>query len=278
MFSIVTNACRGDQVRIATTLPSWLRTFGRRLDELVIVYDTVAPAGRIAALHGSSGDDSPIRTALEQVAKLDSRVRVVDLPSAEALAPTFKRWFRAGRPYRCQGGTPIAALLYAIDSARHEFVLRTDCDMLFRERGWLAHGIERLASGAYDVVEPPRLGLAPGPVPEDMSSRATLVSPSRLAERLPLIAHRLDPLRRLHRWVHGRPPWRALEQMWQRDIRSGRLRHTVLEASLGASMHVVTRPDMETVVERSVVNRFEADQIPRSQGTSWNFLSEAWPG
>jgi hypothetical protein len=274
MFSLVTNASLADAERIRQVAPHWLRMFDRRVTELVVVLDPVPPIGRIAALHGPAAEPADVRAALREVSGLDSRVRVVDLPTPARTREVSDKWFRGARPVRCQAGTPILAFIYAIEQARSDVVLRADCDMLFHEAGWLSEAVGLVRSAAVDLVEPPRLGGGAGPV----STRALVLNPSSLRTRgrLPMRPHRLDVARRWHRWITGRPPWLALEQMLQGEVDAGRMSHRVLTGR-GYSLHVASRGDMAAAVAAEAAARVERDDLPPGQRDDWNFRAVAWP-
>jgi hypothetical protein len=273
MTSFVTNASRADAVRIRQTVPHWLRVFGDRIEELVVVYDDEPPVGRIAALHGPAAEPADVRAALQEVSAMDSRVRVVDLPTPDRAREASDKWFRGARPVRCQAGTPILAFVYAIEQARSEVVLRADCDMLFHEAGWLSEAVGLARSAAVDLVESPRLGGGSGPV----STRALVLNPSslRIRNRLPIHPHRLDVARRWHRWLTGRPPWLALEQMLQHEVDAGRLSHRVLTTG-GYSVHVSARDDMAVAAAAGAAARVEKDDLPAGQRADWNFRADVW--
>jgi hypothetical protein len=277
-FSLVTNAAASDAQRIRHTVPSWLRTFGARLSEVVIVVDPQAATGRIASLHGGRGNLQEVLDEIARLRRFDPRVRSLMLPSQVELEPIARRWFHHDVPMRCQSGTPIMAFITAFESASTPIVLRADCDMLFHERGWLDEGLAALESGEM-LVEPPRLGTAWLP-PADMvvSTRALLTLPAVLHRTfLPIRPHRLGLARALHRRLHGRPQWLALEQMLDLERRRGRLRHRILDdEALGFSLHVAARADADAAGFDRRVARVECDDLPARQRRSWNYLSEAW--
>ncbi len=278
-ISLVTNASVADDLRIRSTVPSWLRVFGERLREVVIIVDQSAPTGRIARLHGTLGSSASLAEAIADLEAGDRRVRHQFFPGAEPPQATARRWFRRGVPLRCQAGTPILAFARAFDSAAENLVLRADCDMLFVEAGWLDAATKLLRSGAADLVEPPRLGQPERSKTVEISTRALMIDRQAFDARcLPLPAHRLDVLRRLHRRLSGRPTWVALEQMFQREKQRGHLRHVVLENSLGYSMHVATRDDVRVEGFAEIVAQFEHRAMPAAQNGRWNFLPAAWVG
>jgi len=280
LFSLVTNACAFDAARLRLVIPSWQKSFGSRFDELVVIVDTAAPTGRIADLHGNVTDDdlSEVREVLADLARSDSRIRIEDLPSQEALDGTAKRWFTKDRPMRCQSGTPILAFALAFDSAtQNEIVLRADCDMLFFDAGWLEGAIDLLEAGEVDLVEPWGVGELEVEATW-VSTRAILVNMTKFADRcLPFEPHRLHFLRRIARRSHGRPTWLALEGMLDLEVAAGRIRHRVLPDRLGSSMHVSTRAEAAIAGMEKVSAAYERGEIPADQiRAGRNFDSSAW--
>jgi hypothetical protein len=273
-ISLVTNVSLLDEARFRHTVPSWVRVFGERLSELVVIVDGLRPTGRIATAQGPLPDYAEFQRGLERLAQLDPRVRIVPLPEERALEPVARRWFMRGRPLRCQAGTPILAFVYALESASSPLVLRCDCDMLFFESGWLEEACARLHTQRALIVEPARLG---GDHAETVSTRAMLTCPRELKRALlPMRAHRLGLARRLHRRLLGRPDWLALEQMLELERRRGRLEHVILPEALGYSVHVATRADAARPGFEHCVAGIEAGAVPAAQAGSWNFRSDAW--
>lgn len=279
-ISLVTNACAGDAARLRIVIPSWQRTFGDRFDELVIVLDTRPPSGRIADLHGPLSPDAleEVREALHALASGDSRIRTDELDD-DALGTTARRWFTTGTPLRCQAGTPILAFARAFDAAKEgRVVLRADCDMVFYDAGWLEEAVRQLESEHLDLAEPSHLEERPDPT-YAVSTRVLLLDNRQFGSRhLPMRPHRLDALRRLHRWRHRRPPWLALEQMLSIEVEAGRMRHHVMPGELGYSMHIATRADATRPDLPGIVLAFERGEIPPEQvRAGWNFDARAWP-
>jgi hypothetical protein len=275
-FALATNVCATDVPRIRHTVKSWLRTFGNSLEQISITVDPQPPSGRIAALHSCSDTLSTLRDELDALMAYDSRIVTEEFSLGAAARSAAKRWFKRGMPIRCQAGTPILAFIVSIEAAESEFVLRADCDMLFHDAGWLADGIAKLRDNAADLIEPPRLGGIRGQ--RDISTRALLLSPSRFSRRcLPIVAHKLDWPRRIHRRLHGRPTWLALEQMLTIEMQSGRIRHEILPDSGGFSLHVPTREDAALPWFSEVVEAVEDGKTPDKQiGAGWNFTRAAW--
>lgn len=279
MFAIATNACAHDSQIIACTVPSWLRVFGKRLEQVHVIVDERPASGRIAANRACvKADPSRLWDILGRLAKSDSRVQVSALRDLSRES-CLRKWFTNGAPERCQAGTPISPFVVAFEAPAAEFVLRADCDILFRESGWLAKAMQLLAREQTDIVEPPRLGYAAGGGEGRISTRALMIRPSIFHERcLPIPPHRLDLVRRLHRHLHGRPTWLALEQMLDIERRRGRIRHVILDNSLGFSVHVDQRSFPSNEWIGSVVKMIEAGHVTPTQcRIGWNFSAEAWP-
>lgn len=276
LFSLATNVCATDENRVCHTVPHWIRVFGDRLAEIRIVVDPNPPSGRIAALHPLRSDMNGVLSQIRKLQATDSRVSYSILPSVRDLDWIVRRWFLKGAPVRCQAGTPILAFLFAIEMARGPIVMRSDCDMLFVDYGWVEAAFRLLDQGGADLVEPPRLGMSCLEGAARVSTRALLLHKHSVLKWVPMPAHRLDPLRRLHRRLQGRPTWLALEQMLQREKENGRIRHSVLRNNLGYSMHVARREDVERPNFVRVVREFERSFLPREQAKNWNFVPSAW--
>lgn len=275
-FSIATNACAADDVRIVRTVPSWLRVLGDRVTEVVVVVDEQPPSGRIALLHGEVPDIRKLYEVLRMLVSADSRVRYGVLDDSR-LESASRKWFGRDRPVRCQAGTPIFAMIQAFEAVRCDLVMRADCDMLFHGDQWLEEADRLLAAGTVDLVEPPRLGWSPDQTDGAVSTRALVLRREDFASRcLPLVCRRLDPLRRLHRWFHGRPPWLALEQSLDWARRQGRIRHRVLDTKLGYSLHVAKREDAEPEWFATVVHSVEQGELPEGQRAQRNYMAPAW--
>jgi len=153
----------------------------------------------------------------------------------------LKKWFKNATPIRCQAGTPIAAFIQAVEETDGELVLRCDCDMLFFDNGWLKIAQELLEEGAFDLIEPPRFGVTKNKQEISISTRAFLLRPSDFKKNcLPMKAHRLDFLRWIHRYIHSRPTYLPLEQMFTLEKIKGNLGHCILNNQLGYSLHIPT--------------------------------------
>jgi hypothetical protein len=252
--------------------------FGGRLSEIVVVVDERPPSGRIAKQRGNSerGDDLFYR--INRLAELDQRVRCVSL-DYKCASRTSLRWFGQTNIVRCQSGTPIFAFVQAIEEVSSDIVLRTDCDMLFCEAGWLNEAIEALESEVLDLVEPPKLGMHLHGYQATVSTGTFMLKRSSFRERcLPLKPHRLDWARRCHRALKGRPPWLSLEEMFKKEKDRGRIRHALLDSRVGFSVHVYTRNYAYVEHFGKVVSKIESGFVPDEQVTQgWNLALDVWP-
>jgi hypothetical protein len=253
-------------------VPHWLRVFGNRIGEVVIVVDEQPVIGRVADLQGKQASLDEVVSAIRKLERSDSRIHSVPLGSLD-IAGTQRRWFGKARPVRCQVGTAVVAFAAAVDQAREDLVLRCDCDMLFCERGWLDEAIDEIAAGTH-VYEPPRFHSEPV---EAVSSRAFMVSQRALRARLPLLNLRLDFARRIHRRITGRPTWLALEQMMERSVRKGEIRHRIgTRGDSGFSLHALRRSYIAEDWFVKVIDAVESNQVPKAQELFWDLHPEAW--
>ena len=121
-------------------------------------------------------------------------------------------------------------------------------------------------------MEPPRLATETTAV----SSRAFMMKRSAFYRFLPIKAWCLNPLRRFHRALHRRPPWLALEQMFELEKLQGRIKHSIMPTNLGFSLHVARRQyAVEPWVGR-VVKAVEMDDLPKDQTGDWNLMANCW--
>jgi hypothetical protein len=279
-FSLVTNVSLADGLRIRRTLPHWLRVFDG-FEELLLVFDTAQPSGRIKKLHNKNFKTEEFSAIFQQLTSLDPRIRILDLPLVNSLdySNVIKQWFKIGKPVRCQAGTPIFAFIYAIHKANYNIVFRSDCDMLFSENGWLEEAMALLTYSKVHIVEPPRLGLVGQSMNSHISTRAFLMKKDVLYDEvLPIYPHKLNFPRRIHRAIFGRPPWLALEQMLSLEKMNGRLNHVILNyRNSGFSMHVAKHEQMALHYIDSVIEMVERGEVEGSQQADWNFVEDYWP-
>ena len=136
---------------------------------------------------------------------------------------------------------------------------------------------EMLTAGIVDLVEPPRCGGTAGAMTRSHAA-LMLAQPGWTSRVLPLRPARLDPARRLHRWMQGRPQtWLALEQMFDVAGRTGRLRYAMLSPELGCSLHVARREEAALGIMPAVRAAMESGRIPAAQiEHGHNFALQAW--
>ena len=74
-------------------------------------------------------------------------------------------------------------------------ILRTDCDIIYYDEGWVDKSIQSLIENKYDIIEPPILG----EIDYGFSSRCFLLNKKTFMQKMPIRAYKLDPLRRIDR-------------------------------------------------------------------------------
>ena len=276
MFAIATNACLHDHEILAHTVPSWLRVFGDKVSTLWILVDSNPPSGRVGSRQDIDPNRQDLEKCLQKLAALDPRIRLVRVESLETEALS-RRWFGRTVSARDQGGFPLQAMIGSFEAPGAELVLRADCDMLFCEQGWLSEASGMLSKCDADLVEPPRCGSETDSATA-VSMRALMMKPAIFAERcLPIRTYRLDWLRRVHRRLHGRSTFLSLEEMLEFERKRGRVRHVLLDHSLGFSVHVYDRRLSPQEWFDSVVRRIERGNLTRAQyDEGWNFARNAW--
>jgi hypothetical protein len=270
-IDIVTNVSINDGIRIFYSLPNWVRIFNSRINKIIIIVDERPVEGRIGKLHVKSYAKFEINKVLKELAKKYSFVKVQKLDYSK-LKEVSSRFFRTARPIRCQGGTPIFAFLAAITFASDGIILKTDCDMLFYDNGWVAKAINLLNNNYYDIIEPPKLGLSD----IDFSTRAFLIDKRRFLQKMPMKAHTLGLLQIVDRKLNNRSIYLALEQMIQKEIEAGKFSSICLKDKLGYSMHIVSNNDINPESYDDVVYKVENNLIPFEQKKFWDFNKEFW--
>jgi hypothetical protein len=277
VLSIATNVSENDDARIAATIPHWVRVFGKRLGEIVVVVDMQPRTSRMADSEHRvrSGVDATLAT-VRRLAEQEPRVKVVLLDNGTDRSAVNRVWFKHGNPKRCQVGSPLFGYIYAIESATHDLVVKMDCDMLVHDAGWVEEAQRALGANEADLVEPRRPGfesLQCSPVV--VSTRVFALHKRHFHERLlPMEPHTLGWLRRWHRRLEGRPVWLPLEQMLSEEARAGRLRYRALPSSLGFTLHVPSRSDFLLPEFEHARESVERGVLPESQ--NWNFAAEHW--
>ncbi len=276
-FSIAANVCSADSALISYTVQNWLRVFAERLSEILLVVDERPLSGRIAEQQRRVFESGELYAALDEVVKVDPRIRYCVL-NYGSVARTGQKWFQESNILRCQAGTPIFAFAQAIEESSADIILRTDADMLFCDSGWVDQAIGILQRNEIDVVEPPKLGMDLRPSYQLVSTRAFMVKRSAfVANCLPLKAHRIDLARRVHRFINGRSSWLALEEIFEKEKKSNRIRHTILQSQLGFSVHVYNREDVHVAGFQEMISLVESNRVPAAQiKQGWNLVREAW--
>lgn len=278
-FSIAANVCAVDSAIILHTVPNWLRVLGDKLQDILLVVDEQPSTGRMAAHHQQRYTNRDLYAAIDKLKELDPRIHFTVLDYTRARELSLK-WFGEPDVVRCQSGSPTFGYTYAIEQASSEIILRLDCDMLFYDGGWSTTAIELLESETFDLLEPPKMGMDIHGYKNTISTGAFMLKRSSFVARcLPLKAHRLDWARRIHRTLKARPTFLSLEEIFKKEKDRGRIRHTLLDSSLGFSVHVYTREYAYAERLAGIISKIESGLIPDEQLVrgGWNLTLEAWP-
>lgn len=254
-LSFVTNATYQDGLRLNTFIPAVLNVYGDTLDELIVIVDRMPEEGRIRELHGEY-DSKQI--SLEYITRkyTSTVVRFMDLDYSKLDEVSF-RWFGRNGVNRCQNGTPIFAFLFGIEQCRNQHIIRSDCDILFYDKGFINAVVS--FSSNYDVVQLPFLNNKSIP----FSTRCFYINKNRIFDLVPISLIKLDAFRRIHRWIMGRSSFLALEQILDASMKKGVIKCHSLDTSYGYTMHIPKRSDFDNI--EYVLDYFFKGQIPSSQ-------------
>ncbi len=266
-LSFVTNATLSDGLRLDIFLDGIIKVFKERLDEIVVVVDNRTETGRIKALHHNYIDQTiPLDRVMKKYSS--SLVRFIDLDYSQ-LEQVSSKWFGQGNVNRCQNGTPIFAFIYGIEKCKNELIIRSDCDILFLDRGFIQQTIN--LSEEWDLIQLPFLNDTRIP----FSTRSFFLNRIKMQQVLPFTPYKLDFIRRVHRFINGRSSFLALEQMLEKEIDKGKIQLKELNTQFGYTMHVPTREDFNGI--ETVLNRFYTGQIPLAQlRNKHDYISSLW--
>lgn len=271
MISFTTNATLADFIRLKYFLPNVLRVFGERLSELVVIIDAKPEEGRISVLQQSNKKHTPLSGQLiAELSGLDKRIRFAELDYSQ-VKDISRKWFAQDSIIRCQAGTPIFAFLYGLEISQSPRVFRSDCDMLFNDKGFIDKINE--AEESIDLIQPPFLRDMPG----EFSSRAFFVNRQAIERKLPLQPAKLGFLRQLHRRYHQRPVFMALEQIFEHNIQRNNLNCVKQTTALGHTMHLPKREDFHDANIEEIISRFNSGIIPAAQlAKAHDFAVSCW--
>ncbi len=254
-FSFVTNATLDDGVRLEKFVPQVLSVFGDYIDELLIVVDSKPEEGRIKKLHGRN---SYQKATIDDFRRdfNSSKVKIVKVDYT-VLDNVSEKWFGEKGVNRCQNGTPIFAFLYGIEQCKNDMIIRSDCDILFYDKGFLDE--LRRFENDYDIIQLPFLNNDIIP----FSTRAFFINRQRMNAIVPLRAHKLDIVRRLHRFIFRRESYLALEQILDKEIEHFKIKFHALNTEKGYTMHIPRRDEFPALAP--IIKRFSKGDIPKDQ-------------
>lgn len=270
-LTIATNVSRLDLHRARHIIPTWFSSFPDWELRIVIVLDLGEVEGRLRQEHKVQFDAEPLQAELRALAARDSRVTVKILDH-QAWPDISRRWYGRVIEKRDHGGTANFAYLYALENSGGGPVLKSDSDILYHDRGWLAAGLSALADGKADLVFPPR----PGPSTFLTSSRSYLINPDTFRRFLPLPVLRGSLPFRVKRWFRRRNTFLGLENVYLHLHERGRVRAELLPRELGATLHVWSPYIPAQPYFPELAARFVRGDIPAAQEETWECEPERW--
>jgi hypothetical protein len=291
-YEVVMNATKIDGSVLSHTIPHLLRTHKDTIARLTVVIDERKRTGRLQAAEA----EHDVVQMLSEIASVVSStpINVVRLDYSQAKA-TMRRWFGNERvAARCAGGTPLLAFLFGMDQASAEYVLRTDCDMMYFDGsspyGWLS-AARRLLDDYPDIyfvspyLGPPGCSGSNGIIAKKgetglrlgqaFSTRCFFYKRSKLESLLPL-ARAMHPLpKRFQYCAQGRSGERALEESIAMTLKARGTYRCDLEPSSAIAIHVAHRRRFAEPGFESIVCDVEHGRFPECQAGCHN-LSDEW--
>jgi hypothetical protein len=266
-ISFVANATLNDGIRLKYFVPSVLTTFGSVLEELIVIVDHRQEDGRIKMHQNQNIINKLDQAAISNLID-DPKLKFIDL-DYNRLDEISLKWFGRKGINKCQDGTPIFAFLFGIENCKLPYILRSDCDVLFRNKGFIQESFNLLPH--YDLLQTPFMNDLAIP----FSTRSFFINRDRVEKKLPMKVLQLDLLRSWHRRLLNRPPYMALEQMFEYNILKEHLNCFKFSTKTGLSMHIPFRRDFDDIEQ--VVTAFLADDIPTGQfSEQHNYKREYW--
>ena len=271
MINIVTNVSLYDGIRIKYTIPNWIRIFDKRIKSLRIVIDEKPVEGRIKSIHSNNKNIYELDEVISELLFNYPFIKIEKLNynDTENISSKF---FKHGNPIRCQAGTPIFAFLKGIFSSEEGIILRTDCDIIYYDNGWVNKALELLSENKYLIVEPPMLGQ----IEYGFSTRSFLIDKNQFMGKMPINAYKLDILRRIRRALKKRSSYLAFEQMIQKEIHRNFLSHVRIDNNLGFAIHFIYPEDFNNDYIEEIINRIENNSLPNKQKLDCDFRKTYW--
>jgi len=270
-FNIVTNVSHNDGVRIFYTLPNWVRIFSSRINKILIIVDEKPVEGRIKNLNKNYNPKYELNEVLELLKNKYPLITTEKLDYYK-VGDVSSQFFKNAKPIRCQAGTPIFAFLAGIAVADDGILLKTDCDMLYFDNGWVDEAIKLLENNNYDIIEPPKLK----PKSLTFSTRSFLINKNNFMKKMPMKAHTVDLIRIIDRKLKRKSIYLALEQMLQKEIEAKRFSIKNLSSELGYTLHIIAPSDIDPNNFDKVIENVENNTIPQLQRNDWDFNWEYW--
>ncbi len=214
------------------TLPHQLKQWAGQVSEVLLVMDTHRSRGRYGEAFAERLPG--MRELMTQCCAEYPHARILEVEYSPETTRRLGATFLHGAtpPLKDYNGAPFYAYLYALDAARHPYVLHADSDMLFGggSQHWVREAIETLHqhNDVLSVSPLPGPPTATGVLRSQtlqrvampslafrspaFSTRVFMLDRDRLVERAtPLPLDRLNPRLRLQSLMDGTPPVDCLE-------------------------------------------------------------------
>lgn len=282
--SLIINVARGDTPILEYTLPHILDSHVICFAEVVVVVDEQVAQGRIRERYPQYSVES-LYLALDRVRERGYKFREEAVSYRdEDLERVFSKWFGHSRmTCRCAGGTPIYAFLYGLETARYDFRLHLDSDMLIYDpgpRSWVQKAVELLETVPEILFVNQTWGLqteespAPASMPttdlgygqnvsQVFSSRCFFFSDEKLHKSfLPLETVKHPFMKRILYRLQKRSPYVALEQMISRTLFRTNTYRADLKLAWGLNLHAWDKEVFRHADILDVISQIEMGQIP----------------
>jgi hypothetical protein len=299
------NCAPTDEPTARHTLPHLLRAVGDQVDEVLLTYDSEAPAGGGRFSEAWEERRPAMDALLERLCDEHPHARVGVVDTAPATRRAVARALLRDAedvPLKDARGGPMYSYFHGLHEASHDLVLHADSDMLLGggSRTWVAEAAGLLAAHddllfAGPLPGPPRAdGVLldnPGgrPAPElgvgaafrfaTVSTRVFLLDRRRLTGRVGGVALRPPLLwrSRLKARLRGRAGASAMpEQLWSLAMAEhGLSRIDFLGSDPGLwSLHPPFRSPEFFAALPGLVERVEAGDLPESQRGRYDVVDE----
>lgn len=285
--TLVVNVAPPDLPTAKHTLPHQLRQWGKQVDEIVFVLDLHQSRGKYA--EGWEERLPGIQRLLEDCCAEHAHARTIEVDYSPVIADRIRVAFLADDHFPAKDllGGPFYPYFFALDAARHNYVLHTDADMMFGggSQTWVAEAVQLLRDRPDVLVCSPLPGaptangrlrsqsLEPEPYSSQafrahrVSTRIMFTDMRRFHSRLGQVRLSRPPFRDwLRAVVDGNPAWDNFETIYSRAmVDRGLVRIDFLGSSPGMwSVHPPYRSELFYQRLPALIEEVESGQIPEA--------------